>query len=310
MIRIEQTLPIGRPGRALPRLAVLIALSAALPGEAAAQSSVPVAVTLEPATPAQGTLFTVQVVAPSGSRVLGVTGEFAGEKLHFDVIAPGVLRAVAGLPIDATGEAELPLAVLRVGGAIENLTVTVPVATGDYRLERLSVAPQFGSPPDSATQARIRNEQAKAAAVSRQSHNTPRLWTGAIVRPRDTRVTSRFGDGREFNGQVQSRHMGLDLAGQAGEPVVAAARGVVALVDSFFLAGNVVYLDHGAGLVTAYFHLSRQDVAQGDTVDAGQQIGQVGATGRVTGPHLHWVARYGGITVNPLSLLALADTAK
>jgi murein DD-endopeptidase MepM/ murein hydrolase activator NlpD len=115
-----------------------------------------------------------------------------------------------------------------------------------------------------------------------------------------------FGDGREFNGQVQSRHMGLDLAGPSGEPVVAAARGVVALVDEFHLAGNVVYIDHGAGLITAYFHLSRQDVAKGDTVEAGQQIGLVGATGRVTGPHLHWVARYGSVTVDPGSLLALA----
>jgi murein DD-endopeptidase MepM/ murein hydrolase activator NlpD len=66
-----------------------------------------------------------------------------------------------------------------------------------------------------------------------------------------------------------------------------------------------VYVDHGAGLITAYFHLSRQDVMQGDTVEAGQQIGLVGATGRVTGPHLHWVARYGSVTVDPRSLLAL-----
>jgi murein DD-endopeptidase MepM/ murein hydrolase activator NlpD len=131
------------------------------------------------------------------------------------------------------------------------------------------------------------------------------MWGGTFVRPRDTRVTSSFGDGREFNGQVQSRHMGLDLAGPSGEPVVAAARGIVALVDQFHLAGNVVYVDHGAGLITAYFHLSRQDVMQGDTVEAGQQIGLVGATGRVTGPHLHWVARYGSVTVDPRSLLAL-----
>jgi murein DD-endopeptidase MepM/ murein hydrolase activator NlpD len=77
------------------------------------------------------------------------------------------------------------------------------------------------------------------------------------------------------------------------------------LVDSFFLAGNVVYIDHGGGLVTAYFHLSKPLVSVGDTVTRGQVIGLVGATGRVTGPHLHWAARYGAITVNPLDLVSL-----
>ncbi len=85
----------------------------------------------------------------------------------------------------------------------------------------------------------------------------------------------------------------------------AANRGVVALVDRFFLAGNVVYIDHGGGVVTGYFHLTKALVSPGDTVARGQRIGLVGATGRVTGPHLHWSARYGGLTVNPLDLLAL-----
>jgi murein DD-endopeptidase MepM/ murein hydrolase activator NlpD len=89
--------------------------------------------------------------------------------------------------------------------------------------------------------------------------------------------------------------------------VHAAARGIVRLVDEFDLAGNVVYIDHGEGLVTGYFHLSRQDVAAGDTVSAGQVIGRVGATGRVTGPHLHWIVRYGRISVDPMSLLVIKD---
>ena len=149
-------------------------------------------------------------------------------------------------------------------------------------------------------------ERERALAVSRASHSTPRLWQ-EVERPRDARVTSTFGSGREFNGQVQSRHTGLDLAGAVGAPVHAAARGVVALVDTFYLAGRVIYIDHGEGLVSAYFHLSRQDVAVGDTVAARQRIGSVGATGRVTGPHLHWVVRYGALSVDPLSFLALAQ---
>lgn len=286
-------------------LCALAALFVGLVAAAAAQTAAPVAVTIEPERPPQGTLFIVRVTAPAESRLMGVTGAFAGEALHFDAVAPGVFSALAGLPIDATGDVELPLKLV-LPGRVENRTISVPAAAGDYHFERLAVAPQFGAPPDSATQARIRSDQAKAATVSRHAHETPRLWNDSIVRPRDTRVTSGFGDGREFNGQIQSRHMGLDLAGSAGQPVKAAARGIVALVDSFYLAGNVVYIDHGEGLITAYFHLSRQDVAQGDTVEAGQQIGLVGATGRVTGPHLHWVVRYGSITVDPRSLLALA----
>jgi murein DD-endopeptidase MepM/ murein hydrolase activator NlpD len=106
---------------------------------------------------------------------------------------------------------------------------------------------------------------------------------------------------------VQSRHMGTDFAGAVGAPVVAAADGVVALVDAFHLGGNVVYLDHGGGLVTAYLHLSEASVQRGERVRSGQQIGRVGATGRVTGPHLHWIVRYGSITVDPMSLLDLGE---
>ena len=105
-----------------------------------------------------------------------------------------------------------------------------------------------------------------------------------------------------FNGTLTSRHLGVDFRGAVGAPVTAANKGVVALVGDFFLAGNVVYIDHGGGVVTAYFHLSKTMVSQGDTVSRGQEIGLVGSTGRVTGPHLHWSARYGTVTVNPLDL--------
>ena len=104
--------------------------------------------------------------------------------------------------------------------------------------------------------------------------------------------------------------MGTDFAGATGAPVRAANRGVVRIVDAFYYGGNVVYIDHGGGLSSAYLHLSEQLVAAGDTVSRGQTIGRVGATGRVTGPHLHLIVRYGGVTVDPLSLFALAGEAK
>jgi len=263
-----------------------------------------------PERPVQGTLFRILVNVPADVPVLGMGATLAGETLHFRALDDSVREAVAAVPFAADAPLELPLIVLLRSGAVDTVAVTIPVARGEYRLEKLTVAPQFGTVPDSATSARIAREQALALRVSIRSHATTRLRADTVVAPRDTRVTSGYGEGREFNGQVQSRHMGTDFAGGVGSPVFAAARGVVALVDDFYLAGRVIYIDHGEGLVTAYFHLSRQDVAVGDTVEAGQVIGRVGATGRVTGPHLHWVVRFGRITVDPLSLLELGRPAQ
>jgi murein DD-endopeptidase MepM/ murein hydrolase activator NlpD len=259
---------------------------------------------LIPERPVQGTIFWIELAAAEAGAIQGATGLFAGEPLHFERGEGGVLRALAAVPIDAADS--LPLEVQRGSGG-GPLRATVPVAAGNYRMERLTVAPRFGTPPDAATAARITAEADRARAVSRRSHETPRQWSAPFTRPRPGRVTSGFGTGREFNGQVQSRHMGTDFAGAVGAPVVAAADGVVALVDAFHLGGNVVYLDHGGGLVTAYLHLSEASVQRGERVRSGQQIGRVGATGRVTGPHLHWIVRYGSITVDPMSLLDLGE---
>ncbi|HUG40668.1 MAG TPA: M23 family metallopeptidase [Longimicrobiales bacterium] len=289
-------------------LALAAAVLLALPVAAVAQ--IPrVDVRWEPDIPVQGRLFRVIVNADRPESLERLGAELAGEPLHFHERSPGEYEALAAAPIDESGELRMPVFASWNDGATDALTMAVPIATGEYRLERLTVGPRYGSPPDSALQERMRREAARARRVSEASHETPRLW-GRIVHPRPTRVTSGFGHGREFNGQVTSRHMGTDFAGGVGEPVRAAARGVVALVDEFHLGGNVVYIDHGAGLVTAYLHLSEQLVAEGDTVQAGDLIGRVGATGRVTGPHLHWIVRYGNVTVDPLSLLDVATPAE
>ena len=237
--------------------------------------------------------------------LLQIGGEVAGEALHFGIGPDGTFESLAAVPIEAEGSLDVTVTVTYEAGRVESLESSVPIVAGDYRHERLTVAPEYGSPPDSAAQARLERDRAKAREVSRQAHQTRRLWTPDLVIPRDDRVTSGFGDGREFNGQISSRHMGLDLDGEPGDTVVAVTRGVVALVDEFLLAGNIVYLNHGGGLLSGYFHLSEQLVAAGDTVDAGTPIGRVGATGRVTGPHLHWVVRYGRTSVDPRSLLEL-----
>ncbi len=257
-----------------------------------------------PAVVSQGTVFQIRLAPETGS-LSSAEGTFAGEPLHFRAGEDGVLSALAAAPVDQQGEVELQLEIRYATEAAEIRFVSVPVVPGDYRMERLTVAPEFGRPQPPEIQRRINEESARAMQVSRGSHDSPRMWEAPFIPPRETRITSGFGHGRMFNDQVQSRHMGTDFNGAVGEPVLAPARGRVALVGSFYLGGNVIYLDHGDGLVTAYLHLSEQEVQEGDLVERGQLIGRVGATGRVTGPHLHWIVRYGVITVDGLSLLDL-----
>ncbi len=256
-----------------------------------------------PEGPVQGRLFRLVVRSRPEAGLAGVEGEVGGETLHFEGRSDGSFQALGGVPIDASGALEATLRYRYADGRSETARTGIPVSPGSYRHEELTVAPRFGSPPSEADQARRARDAAKARDVSAAAHRTPRLWDGVVTIPRDDRVTSGFGNGRVFNGQVSSRHMGLDLDGEPGDTVYAAARGVVELVDEFLLAGNIVYLNHGAGLISGYFHLSEQLVAEGDTVVAGTPIGRVGATGRVTGPHLHWVVRYGTTSLDPRSLL-------
>jgi murein DD-endopeptidase MepM/ murein hydrolase activator NlpD len=258
----------------------------------------------EPAAPRQGALFRVRVAGVPAGAV--VSGTVAGETLHLTPVPESqAVESFAGVPIDATDSLRIEVR-CTAGARTDTLRASIAPSRGEYPVERLTVAPTFGRPPDSALAARIRRESDRATSVAVSSHDTPQLWSKLFLRPRDSRVTSGFGRGREFNGTITSRHMGTDFAGATGAPVRAANRGVVRIVGRFYYGGNVVYIDHGGGLTSAYLHLSRQLVAEGDSVERGQVIGQVGATGRVTGPHLHLIVRYGRVTVDPLSLFALA----
>lgn len=275
---------------------------------AAALSAQQPTMSISPSSPAPGALVRVTLRGVSSS-VDALNGEMAGEQLHFQASSPGVWTAIGPVPVDAIGKVE---AFALIGGANDTIraSVTIPkpkASTGRGRPRALSVSPRFTQPLDAETEARVARETETAHDIGRHSHDTPRLWAEPFIRPRASVVTSRFGSGRMFNGTLTSRHLGVDFRGKTGEPVRAANRGVVALVDNFFLAGNVVYIDHGQGIVTSYFHLSKTLVAKGDTVERGQEIGLVGSTGRVTGPHLHWSARYGAVTVNPLDLISVAS---
>jgi murein DD-endopeptidase MepM/ murein hydrolase activator NlpD len=247
----------------------------------------------EPALPKQGSL--IVIIAPGA-----LTGEVAGEPLHF---SDG--QALAAVPLSVSKSAAVNVLYLRWDGAILGKTVRVPVAERPTARERIRVPRRFTVPPDSALQVRIDRERALSRDAARRAHQVPQLWRGPFMQPREARVTSPFGGGRIVNGVRRSVHYGLDLDGRRGEPVQVTNRGVVALVGDFFYGGISVYVHHGDGLMTVYHHLSRALVAAGDTVQRGQVIGRVGATGRVTGPHLHWGAQFGAVSFDPADLLSL-----
>jgi murein DD-endopeptidase MepM/ murein hydrolase activator NlpD len=257
------------------------------------------AITTSPARPRPGTLL--EVFVTSGPADETVSGQLAGEPLHFTRVGTG-WRGYGAAPADSISNIGLRVVRCRGMGVCDSSDTIVPLSPSTYRVEKLSVAPRFGREPDSATTQRMMVEAAEARAVSRGAHRTPMLWSEPFLRPRSSRITSVFGNAREFNGAITNRHTGVDFAGAIGSPVKASNRGVVRLVGDQYLAGRAIYVDHGAGFVTAYFHLSRVDVLVGDTVARGQVIGGVGASGRVTGPHLHWVARFGQVSFDAMTL--------
>jgi murein DD-endopeptidase MepM/ murein hydrolase activator NlpD len=288
--------------RAAVRLAFGTLAGALLAVPADAQSRLSVT----PMHPLPGGLVKLAVrdSGEGGDSIVAIRGTMAGEPLHFEGMRRAY-HAIGAVPVDSGTSVTAYAFATRVSGRVDTLRVAVEVPPLPPPTEQLAVAPRFGKPLDAATEARVARENARALAVGRRSHESPRAWSEPFLRPRTSEISSGFGTGRTFNGAVTSRHLGVDFRGAVGAPILAANAGVVALVDRFYLGGRVVYIDHGAGVVTGYLHLSKALVSVGDRVARGQQIGLVGATGRVTGPHLHWTARYGALTVNPLDLVAL-----
>jgi len=272
-------------------------------------------VTVHPERPGQGSLAIFALAA--SDRV--PEGAAAGEPLHFYTDSTGYWAVIA---IPLTEHDSLPVSVetwhaqAGAGGSPETTTVYVPVAPRAEPDERLHVAPRFAEPVDSGLLERITRERELARTARAQSHETPRLWSEPFLRPVAGRVTSPFGAHRAWPKQSITEespppfHDGVDLSGALGTPVHVSNRGVVVIIGDWYYGGTVIFVDHGGGIVTAYQHLSRVEVAVGDTVARGQVIGRVGATGRVTGPHLHWSGSYGNILVDPLSLLTLYPPPK
>lgn len=230
---------------------------------------------------------------------------FDGDReLAMEADADGVFRALLGVDFEsAVGQRKIRVEAVGEGGEVQRLSKTLVVRSGRFPTQKLKVAPAYVEPPESERE-RIAEDRAKVARVWAEA-DTPRRWNTKFRKPVAAAVPGDFGARRVFNGKPRSRHDGVDLAAPQGAEIAAPAPAVVALAESLYFSGGTVILDHGAGLFTTYFHMSAIDVKPGETVVAGQRLGAVGATGRATGPHLHWGARLHRARVNPLDLLKL-----
>src|SRR5437773_5155126 len=186
----------------------------------------------------------------------------------------------------------------------ESCTLRIPIRAGKFATEKLQVGKEFVEPSPEQIQ-RANEERDKLRAIFDQV--TPeKLWAGDFRVPLDGVTTGgNFGKRRILNGQPGSPHGGVDFPAVTGTPVHAAQQGKVALAQELFFSGNTVVVDHGLGIYTFYGHLSEIDVKPGDELQSGQVLGKVGATGRVTGPHLHWGLTVERARVNPLQLVQL-----
>lgn len=207
--------------------------------------------------------------------------------------------ALVGLAL-ATAPGSAQITVRAADGSTR--TVAFTVAPKRYSEQRLQVAPGTVdlSPED---QARFERERAHQAQVM-ATFSTPLPDTFAMQVPVPGRRSSSFGLRRVFNGQARNPHSGMDIAAPTGTPVTAPLPGRVIDVGDYFFNGNTVWLDHGGGLLTMYCHLSATDVQPGDVLQTSQRLGAVGATGRVTGPHLHWGVMLNRTMVDPALFLA------
>lgn len=214
----------------------------------------------------------------------------------------GRCHVLFGIPLDSLpGPLEIRLEIPSENGSTVRQAKEVQIRPKHYPEQRLTVKDKRKVEPDPADLRRIEQEQEITAAIKRRfSAGTPPT---ELHQPAPGPLSSRFGLRRFFNGLPRNPHNGLDVAAATGTPIKAPADGIVANTGAYFFNGNTIFIDHGQGLITAYMHLSRIDVQTGQRLYQGQVIGAVGATGRVTGPHLHWVTLLNNTPVDPELLL-------
>jgi murein DD-endopeptidase MepM/ murein hydrolase activator NlpD len=258
-------------------------------------------VALSPTPVTQGQTLVVRVTLGQPSTL---TGQFDGRPLYFTGDDRGAWAVVGIHALQEVKVYTMTLQAKLADGAQSVAAVPVLVVAGPYPTEDIQLAPGREDllAPD-LTQA----EQARLAEVFSAVSPRP-LWDGLFGLPlASIRITSPFGGRRSYNeGPVSGFHAGLDLGGASGTPIYAPAAGRVALAEKLTVRGNAVVIDHGLGVFTGYWHQSQSIVQVGQTVQRGDIIGYVGDTGLVSGPHLHWEMRVGGIAVDPMQWTQMA----
>jgi len=211
-------------------------------------------------------------------------------------------RALVGIDLDVKPGSYA----VTVDAGAAHASYDLVVAPRVFRTRRLTVNEAFVTPPPSERE-RIEREAALLAGLWKSPAPT-RLWSDPFVRPVPGEANSAFGTRSIFNGKPRNAHGGADFLSPSGTPIQAPNAGRIVLARNLYFTGNTVVIDHGLGLFSMLAHLSVIDVHEDDLVTAGQVIGKVGATGRVTGPHLHWAVRASGARVDPLAVLGLLGT--
>lgn len=234
-----------------------------------------------------------------------VTGDWDGRAtpLWRETPSATTLHALLGVDLEKPpGSYEWKLSWAGPDGNPVVCSVPVTVRTGKFPTERLQVEKQYVQ-PDPEQQKRVEEDQKKMKAI--YDTVTPEVfWKGKFLLPlKDVTTGGNFGRGRILNGEARSPHAGVDFPAAAGTPVFAAQAGKVVLAENLYYSGNTVVIDHGFGIYTLYAHLSEIEVQAGNAVEPAAEIGKVGATGRVTGPHLHWGLTIDHARVNALQIV-------
>ena len=215
-------------------------------------------------------------------------------------VSPRRWRALVGLDVEVRpGKYAVAVAATSPAGPLR-ATHTLTVTARRFRTRTLSVDPAFVTPPESAAE-QIAQDSRDLEAIYVRATATP--WFGSFTVPVPHAANSAFGSRSVFNGELRNIHAGADFGSPPGTPIKAPGDGEVALARDLYFSGHTVVIDHGLGLVSVLAHMSTIGVTAGARVRAGDVLGRVGATGRVTGPHLHWGVRLNGARVDPLSLL-------
>ena len=254
-------------------------------------------------------LSALPLVAAKPGLVFSPAAPFPGSPILFQLPAGPASATWLDRPLTFSAEGVALAAVgLEVKPGTVPLTLSggerhpVPVAPHPYRTGVLKVPPQFVSPPPAVLE-RIQRESAVKKAVF--ATRSARRWKGPFAPPADTPHTSPFGTRRTYNGKTRSIHQGLDFRAAVGTPVAATHAGEVLVAREMYYEGGFVVLDHGEGLFSLYMHLSGFAVKEGETVEQLQPLGRSGASGRVTGPHLHFGVQWQGLYMEPATLLRL-----